>query len=383
MSTRYNPDPFVKKKMKKSTKWVLCVLAAVSVVGCIVAVLVQKPAIPTYKEPVPVIIDCDPGTDDGYALVMAGGTENLDVRGITTIYGALSIGATSQNALALADYAGLDCPVSVGAATPLVRSLLRSSEDNGVGGLCSVALPIPAKKLDERPAWQLMYDEAVAQNGELQLICLGPLTNVATALQRYPDLASKLAGITFMAGNIDSNAVEFNTSSDPQALDIVLRSGVPLTIVPRDRAYLATRLINPCPAADKDENTALWGTGTPDYWSDLVSDKSPVQGFLVGVQQYTDDNWKTNDETTSLNCRAMPSMAPLLSVISEGSSLCQYAKYWVDITTTGEKTGTVVFTSSSGANGSEEHLCTEVSLLVDLDPTLYRQAVGQMVNAYR
>ena len=69
MSTRYNPNPFEKKKMKKSTKWVLCILAAVSAVGCIVAALVQEPVIPAYKEAVPVIIDCDPGTDDGYAPV--------------------------------------------------------------------------------------------------------------------------------------------------------------------------------------------------------------------------------------------------------------------------------------------------------------------------
>ncbi|SCJ57542.1 Pyrimidine-specific ribonucleoside hydrolase rihA [Anaerotruncus sp. 2789STDY5834896] len=383
MSTRYNPNPFEKKKMKKSTKWVLCILAAVSAVGCIVAALVQEPVIPAYKEAVPVIIDCDPGTDDGYALVMAGGTGNLDVRGITTVYGALSIGATTQNALSLTDYIGLGCPVSVGAATPLVRSLLPSSENNGVGGLCSVALPVPAQKLDERPAWQLIYDEAVAQNGKLQLICLGPLTNVATALQQYPDLAQKLAGITFMAGNFDSPAVEFNTSCDPQALDVVLRCGVPLTVVPRDRAYLATRLINPCPVADSDGNTALWGTGSPDYWSDLVSDKSPVQSFLVGVQQYTDDNWKTNDQTTSLNCRAMPSMAPLLSVISGGSDLCRYDKCWVNIITTGEKTGTVVFTSAQNAEKSDEDLGAEVSLLVDIDRTLYRQAIRQMVDSYR
>ena len=371
---------------KKCGRRPVFLLATTILVWGVLSGLGQSLDQPDYlsgPSPIPVIIDCDPGADDGYALVLAGCAAGLDIRAVTAVYGSLPLGACAQNACALADYIGLRCPVAAGAAVPLKRSLQPSAAGSGAGGLCGVALPVPTRQLDARPAWQLIYDEAVAQNGKLQLICLGPLTNVATALQQYPDLAQKLAGITFMAGNFDSPAVEFNTSCDPQALDVVLRCGVPLTVVPRDRAYLATRLINPCPVADSDGNTALWGTGSPDYWSDLVSDKSPVQSFLVGVQQYTDDNWKTNDQTTSLNCRAMPSMAPLLSVISGGSDLCRYDKCWVNIITTGEKTGTVVFTSAQNAEKSDEDLGAEVSLLVDIDRTLYRQAIRQMVDSYR
>ena len=371
MSTRYNPNPFEKKKMKKSTKWVLCILAAVSAVGCIVAALVQEPVIPAYKEAVPVIIDCDPGTDDGYALVMAGGTGNLDVRGITTVYGALSIGATTQNALSLTDYIGLGCPVSVGAATPLVRSLLPSSENNGVGGLCSVALPVPAQKLDERPAWQLIYDEAVAQNGKLQLICLGPLTNIATALQLYPDLAGKIDKITLLCGNASLSAREPNASADPHALQLVLQSGIELQVAPRDTAYDCTYLSNPSPTANTDT-----------YWGEIVSPSSCVHALLAGVQRYTDEQWRVEASALDPNGRGLPDLAAVIAVIAP--SICQKRTAYMSVGTQSEQCGTTAFYPLTDQPAIAVHpVGCRVTVLTGLDSEIYIQLLRDMVESYR
>lgn len=106
--------------------------------------LLDQPDYLSGPSPIPVIIDCDPGADDGYALVLAGCAAGLDIRAVTAVYGSLPLGACAQNACALADYIGLRCPVAAGAAVPLKRSLQPSAAGSGAGGLCGVALPVPS-----------------------------------------------------------------------------------------------------------------------------------------------------------------------------------------------------------------------------------------------
>lgn len=196
--------------------------------------------------PVPVVIDCDPGTDDAYALALAASCEQLDIRAVCAVQGNAPLAHTGPNALALCAYLGIDCPVSQGAAAPLSREAVTAEYAHGSNGLGGVKLPDPGRAFDSLPAWDRLYQEAVAAGGELQVIALGPLTNVATALQKYPDLPQYLAKITAMGsslsgGNITAQA-EFNVYSDPEAWQVVLASGVPLTVVGLDvttKTYLS------------------------------------------------------------------------------------------------------------------------------------------------
>ncbi|MBC3515420.1 nucleoside hydrolase [Neobittarella massiliensis] len=333
--------------------------------------LLDQPDYLSGPSPIPVIIDCDPGADDGYALVLAGCAAGLDIRAVTAVYGSLPLGACAQNACALADYIGLRCPVAAGAAVPLKRSLQPSAAGSGAGGLCGVALPVPTRQLDARPAWQLIYDEAVAQNGKLQLICLGPLTNIATALQLYPDLAGKIDKITLLCGNVSLSAREPNASADPHALQLVLQSGIELQIVPRDTAYDCTYLSNPSPTANTDT-----------YWGEIVSPSSRVHALLAGVQRYTDEQWRVEASALDPNGRGLPDLAAVIAVIAP--SICQKRTAYMSVGTQSEQCGTTAFYPLTDQPAIAAHPAgCRVTVLTGLDSEIYIQLLRDMVESYR
>lgn len=188
----------------------------------------------------PVIIDCDTGTDDAIAIITALYSPELNIRALTTVAGNVELQYTSRNTLNLVRSLGFDTRVALGAPQPILRKTILHSGNytHGDTGLGSLVLPDSETSFYEKNAVETIYDEAVKFNGELELIAIGPLTNIAHAIMVHTDLKTKLKKIIFMGGamyggNMTTTA-EFNIWADPEAAKIVLASGVPLTMVGLD-----------------------------------------------------------------------------------------------------------------------------------------------------
>ncbi len=187
----------------------------------------------------PVLIDCDPGTDDALAIFAALNSPDLEVVGVTTVGGNASLADTTRNALDLLEICGRgDIPVWRGAAGPLSGEFTYAYEFHGAGGI-GARLPAAAAGARSGPADEAIAAAARRRPGELTLIALGPLTNVAVALGNWPELAGDLAEILVMGGalqvpgNVTAHA-EFNIYNDPRAAVAVCSSGVPVALVGLD-----------------------------------------------------------------------------------------------------------------------------------------------------
>ena len=185
---------------------------------------------------IPVIIDCDPGHDDALALWFAAGHPSLDVRAVTTVGGNVPLEHTSRNARVVLSVAGVtDVPVAAGAERPLARVLETAEWIHGENGLGGPVLPEPTVPLDPRTATELMADVLLSAHEPVAIIATGPITNVAVLLRDRPELAARIREVVWMGGSTErGNATpyaEFNAMVDPEALDLVVRSGVKFTMV--------------------------------------------------------------------------------------------------------------------------------------------------------
>ena len=185
-----------------------------------------------------VIIDCDTGTDDAIALLSGLLTKELDIRAITTVAGNAELAETARNTLDLVRFLGNDVRVAKGSTKPIFRDLqkIRSVDIHGKNGLGDVEIQESNADFAVTNAVETIRDEA--RQGDLELISIGPLTNIAHAIMVFPELSTLVKRITFMGGAIKGGNVtevaEFNVCADPEAAKIVLRSGIPLTMVGLD-----------------------------------------------------------------------------------------------------------------------------------------------------
>jgi inosine-uridine nucleoside N-ribohydrolase len=217
--------------------------------------------------PIPVVIDCDPGVDDAIALLLALRSPELEVLGVTTVAGNAGIDVVTANAAAVLDLAGAPAglPLARGAAGPLRGDRVPDEPIHGVGALGGVALPVSERRV-AAGAPELIARLALDRPGEVVLVAIGPLTNVARLVTEHPDAAAALRGImhmggaVFVPGNI-TPAAEFNTFCDPEAAHVVLTSGLPVRVVPLDvtrRAAFPGRLSDRL-AGSSDVRTATAG----------------------------------------------------------------------------------------------------------------------------
>ncbi|WP_342617587.1 nucleoside hydrolase [Rhodoferax sp. GW822-FHT02A01] len=197
-----------------------------------------------------IIIDTDPGQDDALAILLALASPELDVLGITTVAGNVPLPLTQKNARKICELAGKPhTPVYAGASRPMVRPLVTAEHVHGRTGLDGPELPEPVMPLQAQHAVDFIVQTLQSQPaGEVTLCTLGPLTNVALALQRAPEVASRIRQIVMMGGGFFEGgnitpAAEFNIYVDPHAADVVLRSGIPLVLMPLDVTHqvLTTR----------------------------------------------------------------------------------------------------------------------------------------------
>ena len=191
-----------------------------------------------------IIIDTDPGQDDAVAILLALASPELDVLGITTVAGNVPLSLTQRNARIICELADKpETPVFAGASGPMVRQLVTAEHVHGKTGLNGPVLWEPTMPLRKEHAVDFIIKTLrLNRDGAVTLCALGPLTNIALALKKAPDIAAHIreivlmGGGSFEGGNI-TPAAEFNIYVDPHAAKVVFQSGVPLVVFPLDLTH--------------------------------------------------------------------------------------------------------------------------------------------------
>ncbi len=183
-----------------------------------------------------LIIDTDTASDDAVALVLALTDPRVDVLATTVVSGNVPLEMGVQNALYTTELCGSATPVHAGADRPLVREHVFAHNVHGRDGMGDVGLPLTGRTAAEGHAVDVIIDLARRHPGEITLVTLGPLTNLALALRKAPDIAGLFDRVVMMAGTGDHSgnvkpAAEFNIYVDPDAADMVFTSGLPLEMV--------------------------------------------------------------------------------------------------------------------------------------------------------
>lgn len=193
-----------------------------------------------------IIIDTDPGQDDAVAILLALASPEIELLGITCVAGNVPLPLTARNARIVCELAGRpDVPVFAGCDRPMQRKLVTAEHVHGKTGLDGIDLPEPRMPLQPAHAVDFLIQTLRREPaGTVTLVPVGPLTNIATALRRAPDIGPRIARIVLMGGayfevgNI-TPAAEFNIFVDPEAADIVFRAGIPLVVAPLDLTHKA------------------------------------------------------------------------------------------------------------------------------------------------
>ncbi|MCR5486736.1 MAG: nucleoside hydrolase [Lachnospiraceae bacterium] len=187
----------------------------------------------------PVWMDVDTGTDDALAILLAHSLEEIEIVGLSAVSGNTELHHSFRNTRAICALLGGGYPVYAGAPKPLFREPFRAPLVHGSNGLGDVELPLPQKEtVHEEAAWDALYQEAKKQGGRLRVIATGPLTNLATAFAKYPDLPGLIHTLLIMGGCVSEGNVtpsaEFNIYADPEAAEAVFLSGPPIVLCPLD-----------------------------------------------------------------------------------------------------------------------------------------------------
>ena len=183
-----------------------------------------------------IFIDTDTASDDAVALMMAFKHVAADLVGISIVAGNVPTDQGVQNALYVRELFGAATPVFAGAANPLSRPLESAQHIHGNDGMGDIGLDVAGRKANEGSGIQAIVDAANQYPGELELVTLGPLTNIALALQLDPGIAGKIKQCTIMGGTSDgygnvTPVSEYNIWADPEGAEIVFASDMPKTMV--------------------------------------------------------------------------------------------------------------------------------------------------------
>ena len=270
------------------------------------------------RGPSRVIIDTDPGVADALALLLAMRSPELKIEAITPVAGNVPLELTLPNALRMVEISGrTDIPVAAGAAGPLMRRLVTAAYAHGENGLGGAVFPEPKIRPVAEPAANLIREIVRKYPGEVTLLPIGPLTNIATALNLDSELAAMVRGIVMMGGSLSGGnitpAAEFNIYVDPEAARIVFQSGIPITMVGLD----ATR------------KTSL----TEEHVRVLEAAQNPVSQAAAKIAR---NSINLNRERGFL---VGPNMHDSLAVAGFlDPSLLTLKEYYVDVETIGELT---------------------------------------------
>jgi purine nucleosidase len=240
------------------------------IVGIILFSLLISPAAAAKK----IILDTDPGSDDALALMLALNSPELDVRAITVVPGNVTAQMGLENALRMVSLANrCDIPVAAGAQHPLFQKLITAEFFHGKNGLANIELPVSKCKVDARFGPDLIIQLVHASPHEITLVPVGPLTNIALAVEKDPSIVPLVKEVILMGGSLNGGNVnasaEANIYNDPEAAQIVFQAGWPVTMVGLE-------------VGDK----ALF---TKKYLDQLSSTHGPINDFIAAVLKYLVD----------------------------------------------------------------------------------------------
>jgi purine nucleosidase len=265
-----------------------------------------------------IIFDTDPGTDDAMALMLALNSPELDVRAITVVPGNVTAKQGLENALRMVSLANrCDIPVAAGAQHPLFQKLITAEFWHGKNGLANIELPPSKCKVDSRYAADLIIQLVHENPHEITLVPVGPLTNIALAVEKDPSMVPLVKEVILMGGSIKGGnvtaAAEANIYNDPEAAQIVFQAGWPLTMVGLD-------------VGDK----TLLGRKHLDQ---LAKTHGPINDFIYGVGSFLVTlSAKFGDSTGT------PMYDPLAVGVAVDASLVTAPAMHVDVETRGEFT---------------------------------------------
>ena len=199
----------------------------------------------TAEQPIPLIIDSDPGLDDALAIGLAVARPEIDLLAVTTVGGNADVRHCTENALRLLHaYGRSDIPVAEGAAGPLTGEVVRATAIHGEGGIGRTELPPSPVKARPEGAVALLAAILRDAPAPVAIAPIGPLTNIALLARTHPELVERISHLSIMGGSIGEGnttiSAEFNIYADPEAAEIVFRSGIPITMMGLDVTHQAT-----------------------------------------------------------------------------------------------------------------------------------------------
>lgn len=283
------------------------------------------------RGPSRVIIDTDPGVDDAFALLLAMRSPELKIEGITAVAGNVPLDLTLPNALRMVEIAGRDdIPVAAGAKGPLLRRLVTATYAHGENGLGGASFPEPKRKPIRDPAADFIRQTVRKYPEEITLLTIGPLTNIAAALNSDADLARMVRGLVMMGGSLSGGnitpAAEFNIYVDPEAARIVFQSGIPITMV----------------GLDVTRKTSL----TDEHVKTLEVAQNPVSQAGATIARNAINHNRERGFLSGPNMHDSLAVAGFLD-----PSILQFQDYYVDVETTGELTAGETLGYSPNAGG--------------------------------
>ncbi len=283
------------------------------------------------------IIDTDTASDDAVALTMALRQPDIAVKAITVVAGNVPLPQATQNALYTVELCGSSVPVYAGCAKPLLRPLETAENVHGRDGMGDIGLPLHGRRARPGHAADVLRALVKAHAGDITLVTLGPLSNVALALLREPELARRVShcwimgGIGAGHGNVTPLA-EFNIWVDPEAAKIVFESGMPITMVGWDISWKYATFA-------ADQAAELRRIGTP--WAE----------FAVDIQATLRDYARAESGLPGFD---LPD--PITMAAAIDPSIATYADYRVDITTGAGLTRGMTVVDVLGATGRKPQI---------------------------
>ena len=266
--------------------------------------------------PKKILIDTDPGIDDSLAILLALASPELSLEGISVVHGNCSLEQATRNGLSVLELArATHIPLAKGCELPLVQPSLLAPETHGNTGLGYAKLPEPRIKPTSQHGTDFLIEQILSSPGEITLVAVGPLTNVALAIRKEPRIVGALKELVIMGGAIryEGNTTalaEFNTFVDPHAAHIVYHAGIPTTLVPLDVTYQCVLL-----ASDVER---------------LLKIESPIPSFIKAT---TDFYMEYHDSYQGIKGCVIND--PLALALTFAPELCDYQELPVDVDISG------------------------------------------------
>lgn len=263
-----------------------------------------------------IIIDTDPGIDDSLAILLALASPEIQLEGLTVVHGNSSMEQGAINALSILELAGAShIPVAEGCELPLVQPSLLAPETHGNTGLGYAKLSVPQGRPIAQHGSDFLIEQIMSNPGEITLVAIGPLTNVALAIRQEPRIVGAVKELFIMGGALrhEGNTTplaEFNTYVDPHAAHIVYHSGMPITLTPLDVTYQCVLL------AEDVERIQEVASGIPPFIADATRFYMEFHDEYQGIQGCV-----IND--------------PLTLALTFAPELCDYEEQYVDVDISG------------------------------------------------